>query len=398
MKSSSLLLFPSMERETDKRSKTTIECIHDSILIKILCYLAADSVIRCRSVCKNWTTLISTPEFVQEYSSSGTAPFQFLLHGTVGVIQKHQQLVLADLTETSCNPHSPRYDYPVPIKTKSLLPPTLLIKSSPHEFRICSACNITGFIVAYAYPCNGDDLGHPYHIFNPITSQHIVVQQKNKEECWRKCALVLDHKTNQVKLLKSICLHGIAVINIQTIGTNLRRMVVSSLFNNVVNFGFPCFLNEIYHWGWSCSNNGGLVCFDPDDEAFHHIPTPQSPDIENYHHAYLGILDGCLSICRNTSSMTINDFEFWVMNEYGVAESWTKILVIPKVWEQNTLSEPVRFWKYGEIVVLCDNYDVICYNPSTGNRTFITYYAKDDCLLSCVPIPYVPSFKRFLCI
>lgn len=346
---------------------------------------------------QNWATLILKPDFVQAYSSRGTTPFQFLLHGTVGVIQKHQQLIFADLVKTSCNVHTPRFDYPVSIKTKSLLPPKLHIRSSLHEFRICSACNITGFIVAYAYPCNGDDLGHPYHIFNPITSQHIVVQQNSKNKCWKKCALVLAHKTNQLKLLKSILVHGIAFINIQTIGTSSRRTADCSLFHNVVNFGFPCFLNGIYYWGWSCSNNGGLVCFDPDDEAFHHIPTPQSPYIENYHHAYLGLLDGYLCICRNTSSVTVNDYEFWVMNENGVRESWSKKLVIPKDWKQITLSEPIRFWKYGEIVVLCDNYDVICYNPCTGNRTFITYYANDDSLLSCVPIPYVPNFKRFLC-
>lgn len=386
-----------MEGEACKRCKTTIECIHDSVIIKIFCYLAADSIIRCRSVCKNWATLISTPDFRQAYSSSGTAPLQFLLHGTVGVIQQHRQLVFAHLSEASCNANTPRFDYSVSIKTKSVLPPTLHVKSSPHEFRICSACNITGFIVAYAYPCNGNNLGHPYHVFNPITSQHIVVQQSSKNECWKKCALVLAHKTNQLKLLKPIRLGGIMSIYIQTIGTSSRRTAVCALLHNVVNFGFPCCLNGIYYWGWSCPNNGGLVCFDPDDEAFHHIPTPQSPHIENYHHTYLGLLDGCLCICRNTSSVTVNDYEFWVMNENGVTESWTKKLVIPKDWEQISLSEPVRFWKYGEIVVLCDNYDVICYNPSTGNRTFITYYAKDDSLLSCVPIPYFPNFKRFLC-
>lgn len=70
-----------------------------------------------------------------------------------------------------------------------------------------------------------------------------------------------------------------------------------------------------------------------------HIPTPQSPCIENYQYAYLGLLDGCLCICRKTSSVTANDFEFWVMNEYGVPGSWIKKLVIPKAWEQITLSE-----------------------------------------------------------
>ncbi|XP_074342123.1 F-box protein At2g23160-like [Apium graveolens] len=386
-----------MEGEAGKRSKTTIACIHDSIFIKILCYLAADSVIRCRSVCKNWASLILSPDFVQAYSSSQTVPFQFLLHGTVGVIQEHRQLFFAHLSEASCNADTPRFDYPVPINSKSVLPPALEIKSSPHELRICSVCNITGFIAAYAYPCRRDDLGHPYHIFNPVTSQHIVVQQNRKNECWKKCALVLAHKTNQLKLLKSVRQPDRDLLIIQTIGTSSWRTGVCSLLHNVVNFGFPCFLNGIYYWGWSCSNNGGLVCFDPDDEAFFHIPTPQSPYIENYHHAYLGLLDGCLCICKNTSSVNVNDYEFWVMNENGVTESWTKKLVIPKQWEQITLSRPLRFWKYGETVVLCDNYDVICYNPSTGNRTFVTYYAKDDSLLSCVPSPYVPTFKIFLC-
>lgn len=381
--------------------KTAITHIHESIIIRILCLLPTDSVIRCRSVCKNWATLICTPYFAESYSSNGTAPLHFLLHGIVRISQKHKHLVFADLAQASCNAHAPRSDCPVPVKTKSVLPHILDSESSPY-ITVCSTCNFTGFIVAYAYPRHADQFGHPYYIFNPITSQHIVVQQNNKNKWWRNCALLLAHKTNQLKLLKFTCQDE---VEIQTIGTDLwrtvtnstgtdsQRTVKSSVYLSLVdkNFGFPCFLNGIYHWS-SYTFSRSIVCFNPDEEVFDQILTP--PWIADYNSAYLGLLDGCLCICIKT--LSVNDFEFWVMNEYGVRESWVKKLVIPNDWKQRTLSEPLRFLKYGETVVLCDNYVVICYNPSTGNRTFITYYSKDDRHLLYAPIPYVPNFRRFV--
>ncbi|KAK1378380.1 hypothetical protein POM88_025124 [Heracleum sosnowskyi] len=408
----------------NKEKKTTIKHIHESILILILCYLPVDSIIRCRSVCKNWATFIFSQYFSESYSLSATRPLQFLLNadsvvrcrsvcknwatlifsqcfakfyalsatrplqfllpGTVGcVTNNHKNLFLADLDKASVDADNV---YVVPVITKSVLP-----GFAPHVVELCSTCNLTGFVVVYPY---GNELGRPYHIFNPVTSQHIVVvQQSSSNKPWKNCALLLAHKTNQLKLLMRgfYFLGGMFGLEIQTIGTGSWRTLRNSslIFDIKENFGFPCFLNGIYHWpSWIRKR---MVCLDPDEEVLHCIPTPDF--IEDYYSAYLGILDDCLCICTRTVDVN-DDLEFWVMKDYGVPESWIKKLVIPNNGIIPT--DSLRFLNYGKNVVLCDDYNVTCYNPITGNRKFITYYVKSATIFWYVPIPFVPNFIRFV--
>ncbi|XP_021853486.2 F-box protein CPR1-like isoform X2 [Spinacia oleracea] len=44
----------------------------------------------------------------------------------------------------------------------------------------------------------------------------------------------------------------------------------------------------------------------------------------------LGILDGCLCLSISYNKVCDSDFDVWVMKEYGVAESWTKLISIAK--------------------------------------------------------------------
>lgn len=137
--------------ERDEKKTTTIH-IHESIIIRILCFLPADSVIRCRSVCQNWATLIFSQSFAEFYSVSATRPLQFLLPGTVGFVSdNHKHLFLADLDKASADAHNV---FVVPVISKSILPG---FKSTPHIVKLCSTCNFTGFVVVIlpGFCCNG---------------------------------------------------------------------------------------------------------------------------------------------------------------------------------------------------------------------------------------------------
>ncbi|KAK1372476.1 hypothetical protein POM88_028669 [Heracleum sosnowskyi] len=239
--------------ESKREAKEAIiTYVHESIIIKILCFLPAETVIRCRSVCKNWDILISSACFAEAYSSSGTALPQFLL-------TLHRTMVLAHLVDASCDSDFPPYNCPG-LVTKSILPYIFCSKSSLCV-SICSVCSFTGFIVAYDRGAQYVGSPHePYHRLNPITRQHILVQQDNKNWHWTGCALLLAHKTSQLKLLKFT---GIREARIQTIGTGLWRTVTKDSSTSHVQFtGFPIFLNGIYHWG---SSRLVKVCFNPEE-------------------------------------------------------------------------------------------------------------------------------------
>ncbi|XP_074343538.1 F-box protein At3g07870-like [Apium graveolens] len=367
--------------------KATITCIHESIIIHILCFLPAEIVTRCRSVCKNWATLISSPCFAEAYATSGTAPLQFLLHGTVSSTFKRAHLAFAHLAESSRDSNAPRYDCPGRV-AESVLPDNFGTEYS--HITICSVCNFTGFVVAYVHGDKFWRRNEPYHIFNPTTRQHIVVKKYEKFWCWTHCALLFAHKTKKLKLLYFF---SDTVGKIQTIGTGLWRTVTTDSLSSSVRFSglsFPCFLNGIYHWYSSCHV---MICFNAETEVFHQIPAPKC--VESQDISKLGVLDGCLCVCTKG---TDKSFEFLVMNEYGVAESWTKKFVIANDGDVHTrikrIVEPLNFLKNGEIVVQCRDNNLICYNPSSGNSKLITDHDKVHCHLNNSPIAYVPSFRR----
>lgn len=211
----------------------------------------------------------------------------------------------------------------------------------------------------------------PYHIFNPITRQNIIVEQHEKTRHWTDCALFFARKTNKLKLLNFVSgTEG----KIKTIGADLWRTVKCSSFSSGVRFsGFPCFLNDIYHWYGS---GRVIVCCNPEEEVFHQIPAP--PCVESQNLPKLGLLDGCLCICTKSIDKS---FEFLVMNEYGVSESWTKKFVITSDGDVRIkqIVEPLNFLKDGEIVVRCRDNNLICYNPSTKNCKLIAYHDKVHC-------------------
>ncbi|KAK6803524.1 hypothetical protein RDI58_001308 [Solanum bulbocastanum] len=85
------------------------------------------------------------------------------------------------------------------------------------------------------------------------------------------------------------------------------------------------FLNRALHWYTSPS---AIVAFDLSDEKFFEVPMPTNTTLDDddsmnfYHFMALG---GCLCmlVCRTNE----NEFDVWMMKEYGVAESWTKFSV-----------------------------------------------------------------------
>ncbi|KAK1352959.1 hypothetical protein POM88_052797 [Heracleum sosnowskyi] len=289
---------------------TTITDLHEHILFSIFCFLPAKFVIRCRCVCKEWSSLICQPNFPYEYFSRGKAPLQFLL-------EKDKNIVLAQIDEALLTS-----DFSIPANSIFDLGIRRIL-SFPSSFPINTSvdlhivtCQVTGWILVVIYPRPDPlfDEGKQYdcHMYNPITGQHIVVQKPTGDHAgWGNisCALVLAQKTNQLKFLE-LC-DGKA--NIQTIGTNAWR----SLGEVHRCDGLPIVLNGRCHW----LNNKArdIISFDAEEEVFQVIHTLSC--FRDYKWCNLGLLDGCLCVSLISSNYVS---EIWVMNEYGIRDSWTK--------------------------------------------------------------------------
>ncbi|KAG8388463.1 hypothetical protein BUALT_Bualt02G0128400 [Buddleja alternifolia] len=89
--------------------------------------------------------------------------------------------------------------------------------------------------------------------------------------------------------------------------------------------GSAKFLNGAIHWSVTYINEGGwaIISHDLSTDDFAELPLPDIEDDDV--RVEIKILGGCLSVCCGHSTY----MDVWVMKEYGVKNSWTKVVRIP---------------------------------------------------------------------
>ncbi|XVF87854.1 hypothetical protein PTKIN_Ptkin18bG0154300 [Pterospermum kingtungense] len=117
--------------------------------------------------------------------------------------------------------------------------------------------------------------------------------------------------------------------------------------------GYGVVAAGVLHWVMPPRIEFGLrnriVGFHLGTEEFVEVPQPECADRD-----YLldvGVLEGCLCAICNFDQVTV---DVWVMKEYGVKESWTRLLSIKKTRAINTLTflRPLAYSEYRDKVLL----------------------------------------------
>ncbi|KAK1352953.1 hypothetical protein POM88_052791 [Heracleum sosnowskyi] len=290
-------------------------------------------------------------------------------------------MVLVQLDESL---YTATYPFNFSIPTSSIFDLNIRLRSPCSTLINVCACKYTGWVVAldlYPYGIYDRDQRYrtwpQYHVYNPITGQHIVVPKPIRYDVeWRNCALIFVQKTNQLKLLEFyVDKRGRIEAYMQTIGSRTWRSIdkVPCQFYGRV---LPVLLNGQYHW-LNC-NKMIINSLDAEEEVFREIYTP--PSFKNCEEAYLGLIDGCLclSLSKFKQRYCECSTEVWVMNRYGITDSWIKIFVItiPQLGLLTCLKNG-EFLMLGQsrvyvVGVENTNSAMICYNPHSRHSRYIT--------------------------
>ncbi|KAM7464826.1 hypothetical protein LguiB_012388 [Lonicera macranthoides] len=138
--------------------------------------------------------------------------------------------------------------------------------------------------------------------------------------------------------------------------------------------GFPGHLVKgLLHWIAAIPNysqhsfKDQIVYF---DAAMDHFRTLNIPRLKYRDNSPLilgiGELDGCLAMtCRdNASHNHLRFIDLWVMEEYGVEETWTILFRIPDFNGFTTLHdiEPLCITKDGEVLLILNKREIVAYN------------------------------------
>ncbi|XP_050374662.1 F-box protein At3g07870 [Argentina anserina] len=331
------------------------------LVVDILSRLSIKTLYSCRSVCKDWLRIIHGSEFAQLHLRR--SPISILVK-TFPKIRANRKLDLIQIAGSRMRVERMRFS-----DDNNVLPvwPVYMVE-------LINSCN---GLLCIRKVTDYDSL----HVCNPILGEYIRIAFPDRSTCTDFIALGFSTRTNEYKILHThYCSNYGTYDLIYTIGTGVwRRIGKRPSRSRVGRIPFNSFLHGALHW-FPCHNpHQGIECFDFEREEFRQLLLPfgfKRYDGASYYKRYdglrLGVLKDCLFLCVFEGDDGKSDV--WLMKNYGVQESWTKVLVIevrehlhPKTIyrDMRYAYEPILFLSDVEMLIMSCDRLVVRYNLVT---------------------------------
>nr|GEU34276.1 hypothetical protein [Tanacetum cinerariifolium] len=291
------------------------------LLLEILSRLPVKTLLRCRSVSNDWRELIDSPDFVKIHlnQSKGTYNVLTFLRRYDSILSSH----------------------------------SLSLNSRPTFVKVEPPFNLTGFFPRDLGSCNGliclswGKSNQELSLWNPSTKKHKWIPTMpihyppHTENNRIVDTLRYDNANDDYKVVRLL------QFSASKLGSCDYKVLVYSLKLNVwqnVEHDFPYCTQRVYcnapmshsvcvggaiHWSLlrkdDLHQNHVLVAFDLASQSFRSVPQPHYTAL--YMSIDVGILGGCLCLV-GIPEEDIDYVDIWMMKEYGVKESWMKLLTI----------------------------------------------------------------------
>ncbi|KAL7150054.1 hypothetical protein ABFS83_05G082500 [Erythranthe nasuta] len=332
------LIFPCLNLITHEQesasSSTTVSELPTSVILQIFFKLPTHSIIRCKCVCKSWHNLISEPYFNKTYQLN--YPFTSIVrsdHKTVTNPLDHQSFYILEIglnDEVTPTPFSPNQ----------------LDFSGDGIIGITGSCN--GLLCLVKSPqLENESRGNYVHnrdsiynnqtvcIVNPLLGGGcVLLPDVTRAENIRDVVYGFgsSKSTNVYKVIRLVIkyvfvgvVHEIRVAGeIFTIGVDSKWRCFKD--SSIPCYTFPCgvCLDGIVHWMGDDRRSGLIYAFDIAREKGNRIPVPRGLG-DDAGNIVLAVWDGNLCLTDNSSDFQV---DVWRMNRYGVADSWTRDIIL----------------------------------------------------------------------
>nr|XP_023889660.1 F-box/kelch-repeat protein At3g23880-like [Quercus suber] len=325
-------------------------CLPEEVVVNILSHLPPKSLLRFRCVSKTWLALIGTPDFVSKN----------LINNSI-------------LNTKSQHPYPPFLL--AEAREKSNSPPPFL------GLGIVSSCN--GILCLHGH-FQGD-----VYLWNPSSSLQLMPSAR-RIYCPRTEGfdyvlglefgfddIVDDFKV--VRFLDTLNTSFMAdtdfvdvELEVYRLGPGLEKQFDTLLDLNMLNIFVPYERAKVYDDGffyWWLGPNKDyderIVSFDCRNEVFRMTPLPDKSVIGHWHEGCrsLMVLNGFVAMAvfpiRRKKKVS---FSMWVLLEFGVKESWTRLFRIGHCFD---LEWPLCFCKNGELFMENREGQLVLYDPFT---------------------------------
>ncbi|KAL4619413.1 hypothetical protein ACB092_06G077700 [Castanea dentata] len=309
------------------------------LIVDILSRLPVKSLCRFKCVSKPWRTLISRPDFVKTHLRRA----QF------------KRLILASNDSLYSIEHETSFENDVVAVAIDYFPLDQNHQSYPIE--MIGSCN--GLLCLKPQP-------NTFFVFNPATHESARIPDAPTPYGFDHAILAHGFgyapSIDDYKLVKAVNAPLVAVFSLKTSAWKLVEGFHYKKPTELWEGPLPCgtHLNGALHWVFKlCGGNECVItAFDLETDTFRDMPVP-AISVSGFS---TGFLKGCL--CLMDRDFGLRRRDIWVMKEYGVGKSWTKILVVDPCY----VVKPLCLWKNSKILMAIDRNEnelVLC-NPKDG--------------------------------
>ncbi|KAA8532616.1 hypothetical protein F0562_032568 [Nyssa sinensis] len=299
--------------------------IPDDILIMILVQLPAKILVRFKSVCRSWHTLIGDPFFIKAHLMRS----EIKLNNSGHFLLMYNQYYFRQGVYTLCSPGTSAkvfVNFNFPFNDKE-----------PECLRVAGSCNgLLCLVTPWLYNTTNIYLWNPSikecrTIPNPPFSHHF--QRDFFYGFGFGLSSIVDD-IDDYKVVKTTYINEPdkrSEVEVYSLRKNSWKSIGDAFPSRVYRvYCRPVVVNGSVHWSTVTENdtitgnvNLPIVLFDMAGEVFREIALPDSVPPKAI---ILGTLGRSLSFFTSLPYPS-GEYEIWVMKEYGVVESWTKLYV-----------------------------------------------------------------------
>ncbi|KAI3823016.1 hypothetical protein L1987_10619 [Smallanthus sonchifolius] len=350
----------------ERRSKVVPSLLQE-IIVEILSRLPVESLLRCRSVCKLWYSLISDPHFVKSHLNLSTC----------NTLYAHHRLIFSTVPKInlkSCSLYDVMYDNSV-----NALELDYPLKHPRKSVWMVGSCN--GLL---CIAIEEDTL----FIWNPSTRKSNRLPycgRKAQPGCYVLYGFGYEECTDDYRVVEISCVFKEGakydtVVRIYSLKNGNWKKI------GAFPHGIPLddsgkFSNGALHWAASkdfgSSYSWMIVSLDLAKETYGEILQPVYAEGDK--DLTLGALGECLCVLCNYRGIRA---ELWVMKVYGVKDSWTKLVSIPYLTDpgRDQFSVPFCISNDGKLLLQFGS-KLIVYDSKNSSSSEIQNF--DECLEAC---------------
>ncbi|GJR88483.1 putative F-box domain-containing protein [Tanacetum coccineum] len=260
----------------------------------ILSRLLVKDLLLCKSVCKSWYSMISSPSFVETHRNF--------------MCDKED----INTRRIAMFPREWGYESSRPPKWGSYH--LWDIGGSSHGLVCMYTEDVNRIIVTNPLTGEFRELANPPDLPGP------------RHPYWRCMGFGYDSSTDDYKVVRAICDGDITLVHMLSLKSNIWKLFGQIKYR-------PCFkpgilLNGALHWFWFDANDTNdekilIVSFDLAKEEFREIPQPDDSRYVYNDNYSLGLIEGSLCIFIDEDRYdVINCCKIWVMKNYNGNPSW----------------------------------------------------------------------------